>query len=226
MFKARRFVGGLLSLCIMASMAGSFHTIAAPKTDKVQKELEKQRSKVYKNLIKDYKKQNWNLLNNNTTMEVAVLEHLNKLNDPSNNFGTITGEVSKCKSMNAGRMSAVNNARNLLASTLQGQIEGFVASLVSTNAEDLTEEQDKMIAGFTNKIKIGLSNCLQESYAIYKENADGTYHIRVFYFFDKDKCQSAVNNAVEKSLNETKMAVEMADQIRDFVNNGLMMPEE
>lgn len=105
---------------LIAVSAPSFtgFNIEAQSTSKLQKELEKQRNKVYKKLVKDYKKEGWKLANNNTTMEVAVLEHLTKLDDPTHN-GQTTGEVSKCKSLNVGRLSALNNAQNYLAQSMQ-----------------------------------------------------------------------------------------------------------
>lgn len=195
------------------------------QNSKLQKELEKQRTKVYKKLVQEYKKEGWKLANNNTTIEVAVLEHLTKLDDPSHNWIQETGEVSKCKSMNVGRMAAVNNAQNKIAQQMQGQIEGFVSSLVSSDAENLDAEQDKMVAAFVKKINITLNGALQESYAIYKENPDGTTHYKAFFLVDKGKCLSAVNAAVERSLKDTGVAIDMADQIRDFVHNGLTIDE-
>ena len=199
--------------------------VEAQSNPKLQKELEKQRTKVYKKLVQDYKKEGWKLANNNTTMEVAVLEHLTKLDDPSHNWTQTTGEVSKCKSMNVGRLSAVNNAQNYLAKLMQGYIEGFVSSLASADAENVDAEQDKMVAAFTKKIKISLNGALTESYAIFKENPDKTIHYKAFYLVDKGKCIAAANSALEKSLQDSGVALEMADQIREFVKNGLTITE-
>lgn len=195
--------------------------VEAQSNSKLQKELKKQRTKVYKKLVQDYKKEGWKLANNNTTMEVAVLEHLTKLDDPSHNWTETTGEVSKCKSLNVGRLSAVNNAQNYLTQLMQGQIEGFVSSLVSADAENMDAEQDKMVAAFVKKLNITLNGALQESYAIYKENPDGTIHYKAFFLVDKGKCLSAVNAAIERSLKDTGVALDMADQIRNFVHTGL-----
>lgn len=197
--------------------------VEAQTNSKLQKELEKQRTKVYKKLVQDYKKEGWKLANNNTTMEVAVLEHLTKLDDPTHSWSEATGEVSKCKSLNVGRLSAVNNAQNYIAQLMQGQIEGFVSSLVSADAENMGTEQDKMIAAFTKKIKVSLNGALTESYAIYRENPDKTVHYKAFYFVDKEKCLAAANSALEKSLQDSGVALEMADQIREFVKSGLSL---
>lgn len=212
---------------LIAVCASSFtgFNIEAQTNSKLQKELEKQRTKVYKKLVQEYKKDGWKLANNNTTMEVAVLEHLTKLDDPSNNWTETTGEVSKCKSMNVGRLSAVNNAQNYLAQLMQGQIEGFVSSLVNADAVNMDAEQDKMVAAFTKKIKISLNGALSESYAIFKENPDKTVHYKAFYFVDKGKCIAAANSALEKSLQDSGIAIEMADQIREFVKSGLSLTE-
>lgn len=218
-------LGSLILLLAFACVMPTGSTVYAQSNSKLQKELEKQRTKVYKKLVQDYKKEGWKLANNNTTMEVAVLEHLTSLDDPTHNYTETTGEVSKCKSANVGRMSAANNAQNYIAQLMQGQIEGYVSSLISADADNLDAEQDKMVAAFTKKIKISLNGALTESYAIYKENPDGTLHYKAFYLVDKAKCIAAANSAIEKSLKESEIAIDLADQIRQFVNEGLSVTE-
>lgn len=199
--------------------------ISVQAQSKLEKDLAKQRTRVYKNLVKEYKNEGWKLANNNTTMEVAILEHLTTLDSPANDYETVTGEVTKCRSMNVGRMSAINNAQNQLAQRMQGEIEGFVSSLINADAENIDAEQDKMVAAFNNKIKISLTGALKPSYAIYKENPDGTYRYKAFFFVDKSKCIAAANSAVEKSLKEASVALDLADKIKDFVNNGMTITD-
>lgn len=214
----------LLLIVVGATSLTGFN-VEAQSNSKLHKELEKQRTKVYKKLVQDYKKEGWKLANNNTTMEVAVLEHLTTLDDPAHNWIQTTGEVSKCKSMNVGRLSAANNAQNYLAQLMMGQIEGFVSSLVNADADNSDAEQDKMVSAFTKKINISLNGALTESYAIFKENPDKTIHYKAFYFVDKGKCIAAANSALEKSLQDSELTLEMADQIREFVKNELSLTE-
>lgn len=86
-------------------------------------------------------------------------------------------------------------------------------------------EQDKMVAAFTKKNKISLNVTLTGGYTIYKENPDRTIHYKAFYLVDKGKCIAAANSALEKSLQDSGVVLEMADQIREFVKNGLTVTE-
>ncbi len=216
-----RFISVLALFAISIVLHCGQSYVAAAPASKLEKQLEKQRGKVYKELIKQYKADGWTLADNNRTMEVAVLEHLIARDANKDVKVEITGEVSKCKSMNVGRMSALNNAKNELAMQMSGQIEGMVSSLVAADVNNLAAEQDKMIAGFTNKMKASLSGAIELSYGIVKQNPDGTNHYKAFFFVDKSKCIDAASAAIEKSIQETKMSVEIADQIRDFVKNGM-----
>lgn len=200
-------------------------TVCAQSNSKLMKELEKKRANAYKEVVKNYEKEGWKLADNNTTMEVAVLEHHASLADPANNFTKFTGEVSKCRSANVGRMTALNNAQNRLAQLMEGDIKGYAASLINADAENVNAEKDESIMGFTKEIKISVAGALKESYAIYKENPDGTLHYKVFYLVDKSKCIAAANRALDKSLKDTKVAIDIADQIRQFVNTGLTVGE-
>lgn len=203
-----------------------FITIAIPaipnaeaQTMKLQTKLAKEKNKEYKKLMQQYKKEGWQLADNSKTLEVALLEHL--IARDSQGYMEKTGEVSKCKSINVGRMSAKNNAQNLIAQDMQGQIAGLISSLVVADAEDLSKEQDKMIAGFAKEVQLSLSGALEESYTIYKTNPDGSYALRTFFIVDKSKCSSAANSAIDKSLSDTSMAIEMANEIKLFVSNGM-----
>lgn len=213
------------SLIIAMSLVTTVSFNAQAQVDNLKKELAKKQSKMAKDLVKRHEKEGWILANNDNTLEVAVLEHLIATTENKSKVGKITGEVSKCKSMNVGRMSALNNAQNLLSQQLSAQIQGCVRSLINANAEDVDAEIDEMVAGFDKKVKANLSGVLKESYSVYKENGDGTKQFRTFFLVDLDKCKAATNTALEKALKDTKVAIELADQIKDFVNNGLEISE-
>ena len=95
-----RFISVLALFAISIVLHCGQSYVAAAPASKLEKQLEKQRGKVYKELIKQYKADGWTLADNNRTMEVAVLEHLIARDANKDVKVEITGEVSKCKSMN------------------------------------------------------------------------------------------------------------------------------
>ena len=68
--------------------------------------LERETSKMYKAKIKEYKKTGWKLAGSSKTLEVALLEHYEKMKDPQN--VELVGEVSQCKSLNVCKQVAYN----------------------------------------------------------------------------------------------------------------------
>ena len=84
----------------------SFFAVSA--TEAQNKRLNKALKKEYKTKMKDLKKGGWELAGSSRSLDVALLLHYEKLNDPSNK--ELPGEVSSCRSLNICRQAALNNA--------------------------------------------------------------------------------------------------------------------
>ena len=56
------------------------------------KMLERATNKMYKEKVKEYKREGWKLTGSSKTLEVALLEHYEKLKDPNNT--ELVGEVT------------------------------------------------------------------------------------------------------------------------------------
>ena len=112
--------------------------------------LKRETSKMYKTKIKEYKKTGWKLAGSSKTLEVALLEHYEKMKDPQN--VELVGEVSQCKSLNVCKQTAYNNAlityANLAGSTLKGRI----VSDLNVDQSDEEGEFDKMYARIASVI--------------------------------------------------------------------------
>lgn len=183
--------------------------------------LERQRNKMYKAKIKEYKKEGWKLDSSSKTIEVALLEHYEKLTD--SNYMEIVGITSNCRSINVCRQSAYNNAiityANLAASTVKGRI----TSDVNLNASDTNAsgEFDKFYAAYERIIKMEIGNgILSPSYSIKRKARDlNEYHI--YFLINEDKALQARKRAMERALEETQLAQKYANEISKFVNEGV-----
>lgn len=181
------------------------------------RQLEKASNKMYKGKMKEYNREGWKLAGSSKTLEVALLEHYEKLKDPKNE--ELVGEVSQCKSLNVCKQAAYNNAlityANLAGSTLKGRV---VSDLnVDQSSED--GEFDKMYAAYERLVQQEVKGILTESYAIVKEKG-GTKQYKVFFLVNEEKASVARLRALERTAQESAAAQKYATKIADFVRKG------
>lgn len=181
------------------------------------RQLEKASNKMYKGKMKEYNREGWKLAGSSKTLEVALLEHYEKLKDPKNE--ELVGEVSQCKSLNVCKQAAYNNAlityANLAGSTLKGRV---VSDLnVDQSSED--GEFDKMYAAYERLVQQEVKGILTESYAIVKEKG-GTKQYKVFFLVNEEKASVARLRALERAAQESAAAQKYATKIADFVRKG------
>ena len=161
------------------------------------KMLERATNKMYKEKVKEYKREGWKLAGSSKTLEVALLEHYEKLKDPNNT--ELVGEVSQAKSLNVAKQAAYNNAlityANLAGSTLRGRV-----------TSDLQVDQSA-------------EGVLTESYAIVKEKG-GNKQYKVFFLVNEEKASSARMRALERAAEESETAQKYAKEISNFVREG------
>ena len=182
------------------------------------KALEKARDKEYKAKIKEYKREGWKLSGSSRTLEVALLEHYEKLKNPENT--ELVGEVSQAKSLNVAKQAAYNNAlityANLAGSTLRGRVTSDLQ--VDQSAED--GEFDQMYAAYERLVQAEIKGVLTESYAIVREDRRGNKEYKVFFIVNEEKAAAARLRAMERAMEETKAAQRYAREIADFVREG------
>lgn len=179
--------------------------------------LERETSKMYKAKIKEYKKTGWKLAGSSKTLEVALLEHYEKLKDPQN--VELSGEVSQCKSLNVCKQMAYNNALITYANLAGSTLKGRVVSDLNVDTSDEDAEFDKMYAAYERLVQQEVKGVLTESYAIYKERG-GTKQFKVFFLVNEEKAALARIRALERAAKETEMAQKYANKISDFVRKG------
>ena len=179
--------------------------------------LERETSKMYKAKIKEYKKTGWKLAGSSKTLEVALLEHYEKLKDPQN--VELSGEVSQCKSLNVCKQMAYNNALITYANLAGSTLKGRVVSDLNVDTSDEDAEFDKMYAAYERLVQQEVKGVLTESYAIYKERG-GTKQFKVFFLVNEEKASAARMRALERAAKETEMAQKYANKISDFVRKG------
>jgi hypothetical protein len=215
-----------MKIAVMALIAGAVCTFApqtsfAQLSKKLEKKLSKERDNEYKKKIKEYKKEGWKLAGSSRSIEVALLEHYQKIAESEENKEFV-GEVSQCKSINVCKNFALSNAQNRYANLASGNVKGRISSLLRADANLPEIEVDKFIAAYENQVKAEVSGVLSESYSIVKDN-NGMKEYKTFFIMNEEKAGMARAKALERSLLETKVAIKEADEISKFVQEGFSL---
>lgn len=181
------------------------------------RQLEKASNKMYKGKMKEYNREGWKLAGSSKTLEVALLEHYEKLKDPKNE--ELVGEVSQCKSLNVCKQAAYNNALITYANLAGSTLKGRVVSDLNVDQSSEEGEFDKMYAAYERLVQQEVKGILTESYAIVKEKG-GTKQYKVFFLVNEEKASVARLRALERAAQESAAAQKYATKIADFVRKG------
>ena len=187
------------------------------EADAQNRKLEKAYDKMYKLKVKEFNREGWKISGSAKTLEVALLEHYEKLKDAANT--ELVGECSQGLSINACRQAAYNNAlityANLAGSTLKGRI----VSDTNIDQSDMAGEFDKMYAAYERLVQTEIKGVLTESFSVVKENGKRKQY-RVYFIVNEDKASQARIRAMQRALEETQAAQKYAREISEFVREG------
>lgn len=192
--------------------------LTAPVHADMNKTLDKELQKEYKKKIKQYRKEKWNVMGSRT-MEVSLLRHYGKLNDPDSDAREITG-ISRAKTKNNGYQSATNNAVVTYAQQAGSTLKGRVMTDVFADGANTDAEFDHFFAAYERLVEKEIRNELEESFSMIKTLPDGSYEVQVFYVVSENAAAKARMRALENALKESEAAQKYADRLSSFVNEG------
>ena len=181
------------------------------------KKLEKAYDKMYKTKVKEFRRDGWKISGSAKTLEVALLEHYEKLKDPSNT--ELVGECSQGLSINACRQVAYNNALITYANLAGSTLKGRVVSDTNIDQSNMEGEFDKMYAAYERLVQTEIKGVLTESFSVVKENGKKKQY-RVYFIVNEEKASQARIRAMQRALEETQAAQKYAREISDFVQEG------
>lgn len=190
-------------------------TIATAKSP-----LEKAREKVYREKLKEYKKEGWKPLGSKT-MELILLEHYDKLGKLGSDGHEVEGISTKTKSINTGKQMAINNAVITYAQEAGSTLQGRVIADMSANGADTAGEFENFFAAYERLLEKEIRGEMEPSFTIMKDNGDGTYQIRTYFIVVESSAQKARLRALEQAMQNSQVAAEHADKISQFVKQGL-----
>ena len=130
------------------------------------KALNKALKKEYKLKKKEFKKGKWELFASSRTLDVALLQHYEKLNALGENGYEVVGVASRFKSKNIGHQQAVNNACLAYAQKAGSHLKGRIVSDMAGNADDTSAEFDHFYAAYERLVEKEIKGEMIESFSI------------------------------------------------------------
>ena len=211
----KKLVLMLMAVCMTFTFAQAQElTKAQAKT--VNKEVKKK--------LKDYKKKGYEIFGSSRTLEAMLTKHLSTLEAKEGKVVEVVG-FSQAKSRNLAATAAQNSAANRYATTCSQQIKGRVLADMAADVANQEAEFDKFYAAFEGKVQQEIKGELRQSFAVAKQNADGTISVEAYYLVDDDAASRARINAFKNSQQESAIAQKYAQKLSDFINERVV-PEQ
>lgn len=202
-------------LVLMVALCLAIPTVCAVElTKKEQKTVEKLASK----RAKEYAKDGWK------TMGALPLEQALAKYYTATEYGNctgISGESTRTKSKNNGRLLAQSNAMNLFVASENSELKGRIIQDMKANGIDPDEgEFENFYAAFERLAEGSVQGELQEAYSLIREYPDGTFEIQTVYLIDKEAASKNRIRAIKNAMKESEMAQQYAEKVSEFIDNG------
>ncbi len=188
--------------------------------DAQNKQLEKARKKEFKTKMKELSKDGWKIYASTRSIDVALLEHYEKLNSMGENAYELVGIAARFKSKNSGKQQALNSACVTYAQHAKSYIQGRVTSDLSGDGVSADNEFDNFYAAYERLISSEIKGELKESFSVIRDLGDGTFEMQTFFIVNQDAASKARLRAMENALKETEMAQKHATRVSEFIGEG------
>lgn len=200
--------------------------LMVPAVEAENKQLQKALKKEYKAKMKEYKKGQWDLFGSSRTLEVALLQHYDQLNNLGEDAREVVGIASRFKSKNVGHQQAINNACITYAQQAGSHLKGRVVSDIAANGDDTAAEFDHFYAAYERLVEKEIKGEMIESYSIIRclnpkaKPQDREYEMQTFFIVNESAATRARIRAMENALKESEAAQRYAQKVSDFVKEG------
>lgn len=191
------------------------------------KALDKALKKEYKQKMKEYRKDKWKLYGSSRSLDVALLQHYDKLNAETGEVSyEIMGTCSRFKSKNIGHQTCINNAATIYAQQAGRKLKGRIVSDMAGNGDDPSAEFDHFYAAYESLVQKEINGELQESYSVIRDNGDGTFEMQTYFIVNESAATRARIRAYENAARESEAAQKYARKVSDFVREGFKPGDE
>ena len=213
----KKIIACLLAIC----MGVSFTVSAQSKT--LAKQKAKQEKKEYKQKVKKYQKEGWEIFGSSHTLEMALLNHYEALEQGEVvELTAYTTSASKNIGKDKLTMAAATTYAQMIGSNIKGRIVEDMGSTLST--EELTEF-DNFYAAYENKVKAEIRGELRPSYTVYRSvevQGKPAYEFEAHYIIDEAAASRARIRAFQNAAKESAVAQKYAEQVSKFIEEAFI----
>ena len=187
------------------------------------KAKQKAQKKEYKTKMKEFKKEGWKVYGTAHSLDVALLEHYERLAEDG--AIEVVGVASAFVSKNVGQQSAMNAACNNYARAAESQVRGRMVSDLSSNVNDLSEEFDKFYAAYESRVEKEIKGELKPSFSVIRskgkdDKGQEIFEMQSFFVVNEAAASKARLRAMEDAMRESEAAQKYADQVSGFVQEA------
>jgi hypothetical protein len=194
--------------------------LAIPAVEAQNKALEKAQKKEYKTKMKEYKKEGWKIFGTTRSLDVALLNHYDQLNQLGENGSEVVGIATKFKSKNVGHQMAINSACTTYAREAGSNLKGRVVSDITGDGTEAAGEFDHFYAAYESLVEKEIKGELQESFSVIRDNGDDTFEMQSYFIVNESAATRARIRALDNAAKESEAAQKYAQKVSDFVRDG------
>jgi len=180
--------------------------------------LDKARNRQAKVKLEEYRRGGWRVTGTSRSLEVAVLEHFDKLENSDNREYEAT--VSMCRSLNVCKSNALNNVILEYAQQAGSYVRGrIVSDMFNNSSAEVPEEFDRFYAAYERLVSAEIKGELQNSYAVERDNGSGRSY-KAYYIVNEEEASRARLRAMQRAFEESRLARKYAKEVSEFVQEA------
>ncbi len=178
----------------------------------------KELKKDSKKMVKQLKKDGWELMGATSTLDYAVLKYRTYMEEDEENRIAITGFAAG-KNDRAAVKNAVNDGITTYATRASANVVGSLKSIVSTDASNLeaVQEIDKFGAAYKSSVNTKIQGLVKQHFVLKRKNSQGNWEITVYMSID----EAAAKKAREEAAIEAKRQAQLeglSEQVDEFIS--------
>ena len=185
--------------------------------------ISRARNKQAKQKMREFKREGWKIYGTPRTLEVALLEYYEELqNDEVSEY---MGEATAFVSKSVGSQMALNSAATKYAQTASSVLQGRIVRDLFGDAENVPEEFDKFYAAYETKVEKEIKGELKASFSVIRskgknEKGQEVFEMQTYCLVNEAAASRARLRALENALKESEAAQQYAKKVSEFVQDG------
>ncbi len=180
--------------------------------------MDKARQNMANTKLKELKKEGWKI-EGSKTLEVALLDHYQKLED--DDAVEVIGEAIT-SSLNLGSRKALQSAQGKYAESASSYLKGSIENELSSEIKDGdAKEMERFYASYQSQVAKEITGQIKESFTIFRnigknQKGNDKYEVKVFCIVNEEAASMARQRALVNSARESDLASKYSSQFSNF----------